>query len=66
MGRPDRKKRSSAPLRERLEQEWSREMGFPLRVLMQTLVLVTFCCSMLVIGVHRLLAWLRRTLRKEF
>ncbi|MGM9593508.1 MAG: hypothetical protein ACI3U8_04080 [Candidatus Onthomonas sp.] len=37
-------------LREQLEQEWQREMGLPLKLLMLLLVLITCGASMTMIG----------------
>ncbi|MGM9538027.1 MAG: hypothetical protein ACI3VN_06815 [Candidatus Onthomonas sp.] len=37
-------------LQEQLEQEWRREMGLPLKLLMLLLVLVTYGASMTMIG----------------
>ena len=60
MDRPEETKQNPSLLQKQLEQEWHREMGLPLRLLMLLLVLVTYCGSMAAIGVHNLAGKLRR------
>ncbi len=40
-------------LQEQLEQEWRKEMGLPLKLLMLLLVLITYGASMTMIGLCR-------------
>ena len=40
-------------LREQLEQEWRKEMGLPLKLLMLLVVLITYVASMTMIGLCR-------------
>lgn len=57
---PDQRKEKTGLLQKRLEQEWHREMGLPLRILLLVLVLITYCGSMAAIGAHNLAGKLRR------
>ena len=40
-------------LQEQLEQEWQKEMGLPLKLLMLLLVLITYGASITMIGLCR-------------